>query len=54
MFTVLANAVRRANRRSQSRRAYRFLSGQSDAMLKDIGLSRDGLYHAVVHGRDRG
>lgn len=52
MLKRIANAFHDAREHSRRRHAYRFLQSQSDAMLRDIGLSRNELYHAVMHGRD--
>ena len=52
MFTSIRSAIGRARERAAARRAYRFLQGQSDHLLKDIGLTRESVYGAVVRGRD--
>jgi uncharacterized protein YjiS (DUF1127 family) len=52
MLTSIRSAITRANERAARRRAYRFLEGQSDHLLKDIGLTRDNVYAAVFRGPD--
>jgi uncharacterized protein YjiS (DUF1127 family) len=52
MLSSIKTAIARSRERAAAKRAYRYLEGQSDHMLKDMGLSRDGLYGAVV-GRNR-
>jgi uncharacterized protein YjiS (DUF1127 family) len=51
MLTNLKSAIRRAHERARLRRDYHFLLGQEDAILRDIGVDRSDLYHAVMHGR---
>ena len=50
MLTSIRSAISRASERAAAKRAYRFLQGQSDHLLKDIGLTRDSVYGAVVRG----
>ena len=49
MFNSIVTAISRSRERAAAKHAYRFLQGQSDHMLKDIGLTRESLYGAV-HG----
>ena len=52
MFNSIATAISRSRERAAAKRAYRFLQGQSDHMLRDIGLTRESIYGAVLHDRD--
>ena len=54
MFSTIKTVVSQASERAARRRAYRFLEGQSDHILRDIGLTRGDLYRSVVIGSDRG
>jgi uncharacterized protein YjiS (DUF1127 family) len=53
MFTSIRSAISRASERAARRRDFRFLQGQSDHLLKDIGLTRNSVYGAVVRGQDQ-
>ena len=50
MFSSIKSALSRAQERAAARRAYRFLEGQSDHLLKDMGLTRGSIYGAVLRG----
>ena len=52
MFNSIATAISRSRERAAAKRAFRFLQGQSDHMLKDIGLTREGIHGAVLGNRD--
>ena len=52
MLTSIRSAIARANERAARRRDHRFLEGQSDYLLKNIGLTRDDVYEAVFRGPD--
>ena len=53
MLTSIRSAISRASERAARRRDFRFLQGQSDHLLRDMGLTRDNVYGAVVRGRDQ-
>ncbi|HRO13010.1 DUF1127 domain-containing protein [Amaricoccus sp.] len=57
-MTSLTTATRRFwtsyRRAAAEREALRRLASLSDGMLRDIGLDRSDLRHAVRHGRPRG
>ena len=52
MLTSIKSALIRSRERAAARRAYRFLEGQSDHLLKDIGLTREGVRGAVFRNQD--
>ena len=47
MFSSIKSAIGRAHERAAARRAYRYLEGQSDHLLKDMGLTREDVRSAV-------
>ena len=53
MLSSITSAIHRSRQRAGARRAYRLLQGQSDHLLKDMGLTRDTLFGAVVGTRTR-
>jgi uncharacterized protein YjiS (DUF1127 family) len=52
MLSSIKTALHRTRERAAARRAYRLLEGQSDHLLRDMGLTRDGMFRSVVHGQD--
>ncbi len=52
MFSSIKSAISRANQRAAAKRDYRTLSGQSDHLLRDMGLTRNSIYGVVVRGND--
>jgi hypothetical protein len=50
MLSSIKSAIGRAQERAAARRAYRYLEGQSDYLLKDMGLTRESIRGAVFHG----
>ena len=52
MLSSIKSAISRSRERAAARRAYRYLEGQSDHLLKDMGLTREGVRGAVFHNRD--
>ncbi len=53
MLSSIKSAIHRSRERAGARRAYRLLEGQSEHLLRDIGLTRDTLYGAVHGTRTR-
>lgn len=50
---ALAAGFKRYDQWRSARRAMRQLSSLSDAMLHDMGITRDEIPGAVLHGRER-
>jgi uncharacterized protein YjiS (DUF1127 family) len=53
MLSSITSAIHRSRERAGARRAFRQLQEQSDHILRDMGLTRDTLYDAVVGPRAR-
>jgi uncharacterized protein YjiS (DUF1127 family) len=51
MMTQFKNVIAAAARRRRAARDLAILSRESDRILRDIGLTRDNLRSAVMHGR---
>jgi uncharacterized protein YjiS (DUF1127 family) len=51
MLTTVRSYVRAAADHMKRRHACDLLAGASDHMLRDIGVTRDGLYWAVVRNQ---
>lgn len=52
MLSSIKTALHRSRERAAARRAYRLLQGQSDHLLRDMGLARDSMFDTVVRGQD--
>jgi hypothetical protein len=50
MINTIRSAITRSRERAAAKRAYRSLEGQNDHLLRDMGLTRETLYSAVVRG----
>ena len=48
MLTTITSVLRHAADRMRRRHAYDVLHGASDHMLRDIGVTREDLFHSVM------
>jgi uncharacterized protein YjiS (DUF1127 family) len=51
MLSSIKSVIGRAQERAAARRAYRYLEGQSDHLLRDMGLTRESVRGAVFRNQ---